>query len=295
MERVKTEKRKVFEALLRGERRGGDSAPRVYLSGIGGIGVSAVAHLFLDRGWKVCGADLCASHETSTLSGRGAKIYLGHSVENLRHEPVDVAVYSSAVRQESPDIVEVKRQGIPLLKRAEALAAMMDLHRGICVAGMHGKTTVSGLLTHAMCHLGLEPGYAVGGISHQLYPHARMGKSAESWFIAETDESDGSLLEFSPEYAFVLNLDRDHLDYYGNEERIERVFADFAGQVRKKILCCADNRWVMHLGDQNFKDRRVSFGFNPRGDYQAIIKKNSQEGGRQLFEVLKGGVSLGVS
>ncbi len=121
----------------------------------------------MDKGWSISGADVRESQETRALSKRGAKIYLGHSAANLKDDPVDVLVYSSAVSKKKPDIVEAKKQGALLLKRAEALASFMNLYRGICVAGMHGKTTVTGLLVRAMCNLNLEPVmlwavYAVG-------------------------------------------------------------------------------------------------------------------------------------
>ena len=144
------EDRAVFETLLKTGRNKEGFVPRAYLSGIGGIGVSAVAHILLDAGWSVCGADIQASRVTQELGERGAKIYLGHSAENLKYDPVDVAVYSSAVRRDSQDILEIQRRRIPLLHRAEALASILRQYCGICVSGMHGKTTVSSLLVCAL-------------------------------------------------------------------------------------------------------------------------------------------------
>lgn len=289
---LRTENRIAFEALLKNTTAKSVVPPKAYLAGIGGIGVSAVAHLLMDKGWSVSGADVRESQETRALSKRGAKIYLGHSAANLKDDPVDVLVYSSAVSKKKPDIVEAKKQGALLLKRAEALASFMNLYRGICVAGMHGKTTVTGLLVLAMCNLNLEPGYAVGGLCRRFEPHARLGKSQSSWFVAETDESDGSILEFEPEYALILNLDRDHLEYYGNEEGIENTFAQFSRQVQKKIICCADNEWVTRLSKEHFRERSISFGFSPQSDYQAVLRENSSKG-EQVFCVRRRGVDWG--
>ncbi|MBO4714493.1 MAG: UDP-N-acetylmuramate--L-alanine ligase [Verrucomicrobia bacterium] len=286
------EDRVVFETLLKTGRNKEGSVPRAYLSGIGGIGVSAVAHILLDAGWSVCGADIQASRVTQELGERGAKIYLGHSAENLKYDPVDVAVYSSAVRRDSQDILEIQRQRIPLLHRAEALASILRQYRGICVSGMHGKTTVSSLLVCALNGLGAEPGYAVGGSCRQFDPHARISRTSSHWFVAEADESDGSLLDYFPEYAFILNIDRDHLDYYRSDERIGETFVRFADQVQKQIFCCADNHWVMSLRAQHFADRGVTYGFHPDSDYQAVLKEFLPQGG-QSFEVLRHGKSLG--
>lgn len=289
---LRSKNRIAFEALLKRAAAKDASQPKVYLAGIGGIGVSAVAHLLIDKGWSVSGADVRESQETRALSKRGAKIYLGHVAANLRDDPVDVLVYSTAVSKTTPDILEARKQGIILLKRAEALASLMSAYRGICVAGMHGKTTVTGFLVRAMCNLNLRPGYAVGGLSRHFEPHARLGEDQFSWFVAETDESDGSLLEFEPEYATILNLDRDHLEYYGNEEEIERTFIQFSQQVEKNILCCADNPWVMRLSKEHFRQRSLSFGFSPRSDYQAILRETSCCG-KQVFSVRREGRDWG--
>jgi len=140
--------------------------------------------------------------------------------------------------------------------------------------------------------LNLEPGYAVGGLCRRFEPHARLGKNQSSWFVAETDESDGSILEFEPEYALILNLDRDHLEYYGNEAGIEKTFAQFSQQVQKKIICCADNEWVTRLSKEHFRERSISFGFSPQSDYQAVLRENPSKG-EQIFGVRRRGVDWG--
>lgn len=286
---TKSRNRFAFESLLKRSAEGAMPKPCVYLSGIGGIGVSGVAHLLLDMGWHVCGVDVVESRETLDLCKRGAKIYLGHAAENLHHETVDVAVYSSAVRREKPDIVEVLRLGIPLVHRAEALASIMTRYRGICVAGMHGKTTVTGLLSSAMRNMGVDVGYAIGGVNSQFRPHARLCKKSSGWFVSETDESDGSLLDYFPEYGFILNIDRDHLDYYQTDEKINAVFRQFVAQVHQKVVCCADNRWVMELRKHGFEDKSITYGFSPMSDYQIVQREVSQQTGAQTFEVKRGG------
>ena len=255
---------------------------KVYFSGIGGIGVSGLAHLFLDKGWSVSGADMDPGASTvCELIERGARVYSQHKAENISEMCPDLLIYSSAVRRESEDIREALHLGIPLVHRAEALSYMMKDYRGVCVAGMHGKTTVSSILSWCLSRFDSGVGYAVGAQCAQLMPHARLPRvKGKGWFIAETDESDGSLLNFYPEQAFILNLDRDHLDYYSGREMIEQTFSQFAGQISGKIFCCADNPWVMQLKEYSFKERGITFGVNPRADYRIgsiKLNKNSFE------------------
>lgn len=257
---------------------------KVYFSGIGGIGVSGLAHLFLDKGWSVSGADMDPGASTvCELIERGARVYSQHKAENISEMCPDLLIYSSAVRRESEDIREALHLGIPLVHRAEALSYMMKDYRGVCVAGMHGKTTVSSILSWCLSRFDSGVGYAVGAQCAQLMPHARLPRvKGKGWFIAETDESDGSLLNFYPEQAFILNLDRDHLDYYSGREMIEQTFSQFAGQISGKIFCCADNPWVMQLKEHSFKEKGITFGVNPRADYRIRnIKLNENS-----FEVI---------
>lgn len=281
----KNENRILFEARLKCNNI--PRSPRVYFAGIGGIGMSGLAHLLLDLGWSVYGVDLQENNQTRRLVARGAKIFLSHSEKNIVNNNFDFAIYSAAVRFDLPDMKAIAMSGIPLLHRAEALAAIMSQYRGICVSGMHGKTTVSGMLSTAMVQLGMNVGYTIGGESDCLCPHGRLPQSLDAWFVSETDESDGSLLNYSPEYGFILNLDRDHLDFYKSDDQIEDVFVRFAHETKKKLFCSADNTWVMKLRNRDFSDRSITYGFNPLSDYRIIYRQ------KQSFAVQRYGRDFG--
>ena len=218
----------------------------VHLIGAGGCGMSGLGHLLLDLGFGVSGSDLCANEDVESLRQRGARIAIGHAAANLPAPAPFLVVYSSAIRLENPEILAAQQLQIPLARRASLLAALVRRQRGICVAGMHGKTTTSSLLAFALEKLQAAPSYAIGAAVPQLARNARFSRGAaqpvlhsgggggeavstnefaaaagsETWFVAEADESDGTLREFQPEHAIVLNVDEEHLDFYENFEAI---------------------------------------------------------------------------
>src|SRR5688572_18065292 len=194
----------------------------VYLVGIGGCGMSGLAHLLLDLGHRVVGSDLVANAETRELNQRGARIYSGHSASQLSSSIPALVVYSSAIRADNSELQEANRLGIPIIRRAVLLAALAHRQTAVCVAGMHGKTTTTAFLAYALENLQANPGYAAGALVPQLRRHARFSlePSARKLFVIETDESDGTLREFHPEVAIILNVDEEHLDYFANLEAI---------------------------------------------------------------------------
>jgi UDP-N-acetylenolpyruvoylglucosamine reductase len=280
-----------------------DSAPTgstAYLVGIGGCGMSGLAHLLLDLGWRVAGSDLVAGDETRQLQERGAAIHLGHHAEQLAAARPALVIYSSAMRLDNPELQAAEQRQIPIARRAVLLAALVNRQRGICVAGMHGKTTTSALLAFALENLSANPSYAVGALVPQLRRHARLpqsragvpparsrvsGSSAESkskeqrtshgqagrlpYFVAEADESDGTLSEFRPHHAIVLNVDAEHLDYYANLDAICREFASFAQQTRETLVFCADDARLAELFAR--QPGTVSYGFHPLANYRIVI------------------------
>ena len=298
-----------------------ESAPAgstAYLVGIGGCGMSGLAHLLLDLGWRVAGSDLVAGDETRQLQERGARIHLGHSAEQLAVARPALVVYSSAIRLDNPELQAAEQRQIPIARRAVLLAALVNRQRGICVAGMHGKTTTSALLTFALENLSANPSYAVGALVPQLRRHARLslecadlsalstpgdlspGTGASSarspkregsvsppdgdkspaengdksphskgLFIAEADESDGTLSEFRPRHAIVLNVDAEHLDYYANLEAICREFANFVEHTRETLVFCADDPRLAELFAR--RPGAVSYGFHPLANYRLVI------------------------
>src|SRR5262245_12951852 len=175
---------------------------KFYLVGAGGCGMSGLAHLLLDRGWQVAGSDLAVNAEVAALQARGARIGRGHDAGRLAAEQPDVVVYSSAVRQDNPELQMAERLRLPIVRRAVMLAALQRRYCGVCVAGMHGKTTTTALLAFALENLSAQPGYAVGALVPQLPRPARLSPRTPQTdpgpgelLVLEADESDGTLSE----------------------------------------------------------------------------------------------------
>ena len=253
----------------------------VFLVGAGGCGMSGLGHLLLDLGNPVAGSDLVLNAATEGLRRRGATVYTGHDAEHLRQARPALVVYSSAVSPGNPELTAARELGIPTVRRAVLLAALLRRQKGICVAGMHGKTTTSAMLALALDKLGAHPSYAVGAVVPQLTPHARLvaqnnvagfeaGEIATArtrgWFVIEADESDGSLAVFRPEHAILLNVDEEHLDYYANLDAVCREFEEFAGQTRGLVVYCADDPHLTR--PLQHRPGAVSFGYAPEAAYR---------------------------
>jgi UDP-N-acetylmuramate--alanine ligase len=212
---------------------------RIHFVGIGGIGMSGIAELLLNLGYKVTGSDLKPSPITQRLSALGGKIYSGHAAENV-HD-ANVVVISSAVRHDNVEVVEAKKLQIPVIPRAEMLAELMRLKYSVAIAGSHGKTTTTSMVATVLVHGGYDPTVVIGGRLNALGSNAKLGKG--EFLVAETDESDGSFLKLSPTLAVVTNIDREHLDYYAGLAEIETAFAAFVNKVPfygAAVLCLDD-------------------------------------------------------
>ena len=245
----------------------------VYLVGVGGCGVSGLAHLLLDAGHRVVGSDLVENEEVRQLRARGAEIFLGHADENLRAAQPVLVVHSPAVRADNPELQVARELNLPVIRRAILLAAFVNEQRGLCVAGMHGKTTTSALLAYAMEKLGAQPSYAIGAMMPQLPAHARMvsaAAAAEPWFVVEADESDGTLREFCPEHSIVLNVDDEHLDHFSGMDAICREFEQFVANTRGQVVFCADDARLAEM--MRGQGRAVSYGFSASADYRVESK-----------------------
>ena len=292
----------------------------VYLIGAGGCGMSGLGHLLLDLGFNVSGSDLVDNDEVRQLRSRGAMIHTGHVTSQLlAAEPV-LVVYSPAVKLDNPEVIAAQNLQVPIVRRALLLAALVHRQRGICVAGMHGKTTTAALLAFALERLAVQPSYAVGALVPQLPRHARWGlgeatvaaraqqqpvgglvaimeQKAEAWFVAEADESDGTLREFHPEHSIVLNVDEEHLDFYANFEAICTEFSRFADQTSGHLVFCADDPQLVVLFAR--RPRAISVGFNPLAMYRIEARSvvdtqnGAPAGGSPGFEVWHGGDRLG--
>lgn len=208
----------------------------VHFIGIGGIGMSGIAEVILKLGYKVTGSDISDSKNVKKLRALGADIQVGHSADNIK-TPTCV-VFSSAISKDNKEYQEARRRKIPMMRRAEMLAELMRLKKGIAIAGTHGKTTTTSFLATILKELSFDPTYIIGGIVHNLEGHAQVGKG--EYIIAEADESDGSFLLLNPVLSVVTNIDGDHLNHYGTIEKLHQSFLEFINKV-PFYGCCAIN------------------------------------------------------
>jgi UDP-N-acetylmuramate--alanine ligase len=273
----------------------------VYLVGAGGCGMSGLGHLLLDLGHAVAGSDLAVNEEVRQLRSRGAHIHVGHHAEQIRAPRPVMVVYSSAIRADNSELAAARELKVPIVRRATLLAALVRRQRGICVAGMHGKTTTSALLSFALEKLEARPSYAIGAFVPQLERHARFTPPSEPrapLFVVETDESDGTLREFQPEHAVVLNVDAEHLDFYASLEAVCREFQAFGELTRGLLIFCADDPRLAELFAK--RPGAISYGFNPLAAYRIETQTRHAPGPGRLtpaasrFNLWHGGEHLGV-
>ncbi len=212
---------------------------RIHFVAIGGVGMSGIAEVLLHLGFEVSGSDLNAGPLTQRLAELGATVSIGHDASQVDH--ADVLVYSSAVPESNPEIMEARERGIPIIRRAEMLAELMRLKHGVAVAGSHGKTTTSSLVATVLTEGGLDPTVIVGGKLLALGGTAILGGG--EYLVAEADESDGTFLRLDPTVAVVTNVDREHLDHYRDMDAIRDAFVDFMDRVPfyGKVIACADD------------------------------------------------------
>ena len=237
---------------------------RVHFVGIGGIGMSGIAEVLLNLGYKVSGSDLRQSGVTARLISLGAAIREGHNADNVAG--ADVVIVSSAVRGDNPEIVAAHEQHIPVIQRAEMLAELMRLKYGIAVAGMHGKTTTTSMVAAVLAAGGLDPTVVVGGRVDAMGSNARLGKS--HYLVAEADESDRSFLKLSPILAVVTNIDREHMDCYRDMEDVEQTFLRFMDSVPfyGMVVACNDNDDLRRLLG-GVRRRTLTYGAREDSDF----------------------------
>lgn len=238
-----------------------------HLIGIGGIGMSGIAALLLRRGIKVSGSDLKANKITDGLKKQGVQIFVGHDASNIKG--ADLVIYSSAIKEENPEIVAAKAGGIALVKRAQALAELMKDKVVITVAGSHGKTTTTSLVSYLLLEAGLFPTAAIGGILRNIDTNAYFGDG--KYFVAEADESDGSFLYYHPKYSIVTNIDHEHLDYYNNFQNELDAFSEFINLTDSEgcLFCCADDVNLRKL-IKDYKKKYVLFGLTEKADIYPV-------------------------
>lgn len=236
----------------------------VHFVGIGGIGMSGIASILLKENKQVSGSDLKNSSILDSLSKQGAKIYLGHSKDNIK-SGIDFVIYSSAIPKDNVELIAAKSFGIPIVKRAQMLAYLMNSKKGIAVTGAHGKTTTTSLISHILIEAGLNPSAAIGGILRNLSDNAKVGNG--DYFVIEADESDGSFLYYRPQFAVITNIDFEHMDYYKNWNNLIGAYEKFVSRLKPqgKIYACGDDRKLSSIL-RKYKDRVRFYGKSPKND-----------------------------
>jgi UDP-N-acetylmuramate--alanine ligase len=251
-----------------------------HLIGIGGIGVGTLASLLLDHGYKVSGSDLKDNEMCRALRTRGTVINIGHKTNNVP-KGTDFVVYSSAVRVNNPELIEAESRDIPVLRRAEVLAQLVNQKVGITIAGAHGKTTTTSMISSLLINADLRPTTAIGGIINgQAAYNANLGEG--KYFVAEVDESDGTFLYFKPYYSVITNMDFEHVDFYKDWEGITQAYSKYIGCTNHDgclIVCGEDQRLLALVRAQKVK--AVTYGMSEDQDVFATGVKS--DGFQSLF------------
>jgi len=241
---------------------------RFHLIGIGGIGMSGIAELLLAKGHLVSGSDLRQSEITDKLEKEGAKIIIGHRNDTVANFSPDAVVYSSAISDYSPGYVELlaaKKIGIKTLRRAEMIKELMKNKSGIAISGMHGKTTITSMIGKILIDAGLDPTILVGGIMNDIKNNARLGKG--NYFVVEACEYDKTFLEFSYDRAIISNIEKEHLEYFGNLDTIIKTFKEFISKIPAAglLVACGDNSNVKKI-ISIAKSKVLTYGFGKDND-----------------------------
>jgi UDP-N-acetylmuramate--alanine ligase len=257
----------------------------IHFVGIGGAGMSGIAEVLLNEGYHISGSNLAENPVTERLSSKGATIYFGHDASNV--EKASVVVVSTAISQENPELVAAKERRIPVVRRAEMLAELMRFRHGIAVAGTHGKTTTTALVTQIYSEAGLDPTFVNGGLVKSAGTNARLGSSRI--LIAEADESDASFLHLLPMVSIVTNIEADHMDTYGGDfETLKQTFIDFLHNLPfyGQAIMCIDDPVVREL-IPSVSRQVITYGFSEDADVR--IENYRQEGQQGKFTVVRQG------
>jgi UDP-N-acetylmuramate--alanine ligase len=258
---------------------------RLHVVGVGGSGMSPIATVLAAMGHEVSGSDMKESPGTDRLRMRGVAVTIGHRPENVQ-PGLDAVIVSTAIPADNADVVEAGRLGIPVLRRAEALAAICATRRTIAVAGTHGKTTTSSMLALALSEAGMRPSFIVGGEVNQIGGSAVWDDG--EWFVVEADESDGTFLELGAEVAIVTSAEPDHLEYWGGWDELRAAFDRFLGEAGGLRVVCADDDVARELGAAH---GAVSYGTHEAATYRLRDVRGGRVG--IAFTVERGGTTLG--
>lgn len=260
----------------------------IHFVGIGGIGMSGIAEVLINLGYKVSGSDLKESLVTERLKGLGAHVILGHDAGNIKN--AQVVVISSAINENNPEVLFAKRAKIPVIPRGEMLAELMRMKYGIAVAGSHGKTTTTSMIAQVLSNGGIDPTIVIGGKLGTIGSNAKLGNG--QFLVAEADESDGSFLMLSPTIGVITNVDLEHIDYYKDIYDIMDAFTTFGNKIPfyGSLFICADDDNLATMRPK-FKRRVITYGTNSQVDIQAT--NIQMQGWRTSFQVRAYGNNLG--
>ena len=261
---------------------------RIHFVGIGGIGMSGIAEVLFNLGYRISGSDIRRSQITERFASLGVVVYHEHAAEHVAQ--ADVVVYSSAVKLSNPEIAEAKRRGIPVIRRAEMLGELMRMKYGIGVAGTHGKTTTTSMIGATLSQAGLDPTIIVGGRVCGLETNARLGEG--EYLVAEADEFDRSFLRMTPTIAVVTTLEAEHLDCYRNLDDIKDAFVEFVNKVPfyGSAVLCLDEASVQSIIPR-IEKTLITYGITSQADVRA--HEVAFEGLRTRFDVTVRGSRLG--
>lgn len=256
---------------------------RIHFIGIGGAGMCGIAEVLLNQGYKVSGSDAKAGKTTERLQALGAQVFIGHAAENVAQ--TDVVVVSTAIDSSNPEIVAAREARLPIVRRAEMLGELMRYRHGIAIAGTHGKTTTTSLVTSILAEGGFDPTFVIGGLLNSAGVNAKLGGSR--YLVAEADESDASFLHLQPMAAVVTNIDADHMDTYGGSfEKLKDTFIEFLHNLPFYGLAvvCGDDEVIRELLPRIGRPT-LTYGFAPENDIRAVDIR--QEGMQTHFTVLR--------
>ncbi|MFC1538426.1 UDP-N-acetylmuramate--L-alanine ligase [Candidatus Latescibacterota bacterium] len=260
----------------------------IHLIGIGGAGMNGIAEILLNLGFMVSGSDLNSTPVTKHLESLGANIFIGHSPDNV--SSCDVAVYSSAVKEDNPEIRAARERKIPVIKRPEMLAELMRMKYGICIAGTHGKTTTTSIVGQILTKGDIDPTIIVGGRVTDFGGGAKIGQS--HYLVLEADEYDRTFLKLTPVMAVVTNIDLEHLDCYHDIDDIKSAFVQFVNKVPfwGSVILCIDNLGVQSIIPE-IERRIITYGVSPQAEIKAV--NIVYEGIKTTFDVDANGKDMG--
>ena len=245
---------------------------KIHFIGISGIGMSGIAELMKDKGYQIQGSDITINDNTNRLKKKGIKFFLGHNKKNIKF--ADAVVFSSAIKKNNPEIIEAKKKKLPIISRGKMLAHIVSLTKNIVIAGSHGKTTTTSLVSSIFQNTKLDPTIINGGVIKSINNTARLGKS--DWSILEADESDGSFVHVPSTYSIITNIDREHMDFYDSMDQLKNSFIQFIEKVPSfgKSFVCIDDKINHSLINRLKSNNFYTYGTNPKSNF--FIKKINQ-------------------